>query len=303
MIHIARWKIILILIICAMGVAYALPNVVGENILSKVEGTALPHKTVNLGLDLQGGSHLLLEVDLSTVIKERSESLVSGLRPELRKQKIGYRRLADIDGGVKITLRDEADAEAVRKIIRELDRELEITTQGAVIEAKFSDLAIKEIQDQTIDQSIEIVRRRIDETGTREPAIQRQGDSRILVQLPGLDDPQRVKDLLGKTAKLTFHLVDGTGGVGETSGRSNMTLPMADGSGQNISVNRRAEITGDMLVNASVTIGAYSSKISAYSPSVIISAPGVSTPFASSRALSYPSLMASIALVFAITGF
>lgn len=250
MIHIAHWKKILIISICVLGVLYALPNVMGQGVRTYIDEkmpAIFPSKTVNLGLDLQGGSHLLLQVDLDTVMRERAETLVSSLRPELRSEKIGYKRLNDIDGGVLITLRDIADMDAVKKIIRGVNRELLVdTTEENTIEAKFSELALKDIRDQTISQSIEIVRRRIDETGTREPAIQRQGDDRILVQLPGLDDPQRVKDLLGKTAKLTFHLVDPEGARNST----NMILPMADEPLNTITVKRRAELTGDTLVNA-----------------------------------------------------
>ena len=245
MVHIARWKKILILVVCALGVLYSLPNVVG-----KMAGDDLPaivpHKTVNLGLDLQGGSHLLLEVDLGTVVKERSEALVSGLRPELRKEKIGYRRLNDLEGGVRVQLRDTADMDAAKRIIRKVDNNLELNVKGDTIEAVFSDLALKDIQDQTINQSIEIVRRRIDETGTREPAIQRQGDDRILVQLPGLEDPAEIKKLLGTTAKLSFHLVNQEG----TKTTSTMVLPLAEEPGQTIAVYRRAQLTGDTLVNA-----------------------------------------------------
>ncbi len=252
MVHIARWKIILILAVCAFGLLYSLPNVMGEKARSYATENLpgfVPNKAVNLGLDLQGGSHLLLQVELDDVIKERSEALVSALRPELRQEKIGYRRLSDFEGGVKITLRDAKDTGAARKLIRAVDQNLTIDTDGVEIEASFSDVAMKEIQDQTISQSIEIVRRRIDETGTREPIIQRQGDDRILVQLPGLDDPQRVKDLLGKTAKLTFHLVNPTGA--RTS--STMSLPLVDAPGETIVINRRNELTGDMLVDASVS--------------------------------------------------
>lgn len=252
MINIARWKIILVLIVIAFGVLYAAPNVMGGKARDFVSNNLpgiVPHQTINLGLDLQGGSHLLLQVELKNIIKERAESLVSALRPEMRKEKIGYRRLKEVSDGVTVTLRDGADGEAVRKLIRKTDPNLEIVTKGDVIEARFSEAAIKEIQDQTINQSIEIVRRRIDETGTREPTIQRQGDDRILVQLPGLDDPSRVKDLLGKTAKLGFHLVDSGSG-----GTSSMVLPFAAESGsdagRSLAVNRRAELTGDTLVNA-----------------------------------------------------
>ena len=251
MIHMARWKVILVLVVCALGVLYSLPNVMGAGARQFIEEklpSIVPSKTVNLGLDLQGGSHLLLQVDLGTVMKERSEALVSSLRPELRSEKIGYKRLKDIPNGVRVSLRDAGDADAVKKVIRGIDRNLEVSVKGAdVLEAVFGDLAIKEIQDQTINQSIEIVRRRIDETGTREPTIQRQGDERILVQLPGLDNPERIKELLGKTAKLTFHLVNADV---SRSASSTMVLPMANEPGQTISIARRAELTGDMLVNA-----------------------------------------------------
>lgn len=252
MLNIARWKIILVLAVIAFGILYAAPNVMGAKARDFIVQTLpgfVPHQTVNLGLDLQGGSHLLLQVELGGVIKERADSIVQSLRPDMREEKIGYRRLTESDDGVRVTVREEKDVDAVRRMIRALDNTLEISVNGNDIEAKFSDVAIKQIQDQTINQSIEIVRRRIDETGTREPIIQRQGDDRILVQLPGLDDPARVKDLLGKTAKLGFHLVDD----GTNSSTRSMILPMAAGSGQagqTLPVNRRAEITGDMLTNA-----------------------------------------------------
>ena len=250
MINIPRWKVILVVIVCALGLLYSMPNVIGsgarEFIATKMPAI-FPHKTVNLGLDLQGGSHLLLEVDIDSVLRERSEALVSSLRPEMRSEKIGYKRLKDIENGATISLRDEADGEALRKLIRRVDNSLEIDTDGDVVTATFSDMALKEIQDQTISQSIEIVRRRIDETGTREPAIQRQGDDRILVQLPGLDDPQAIKNLLGTTAKLSFHLVDMSGG-GRSSGT--MTLPMTENPTETMTVLRKAELTGDTLENA-----------------------------------------------------
>lgn len=250
MIHIARWKIYLVLIVCTWGLLYSLPNVIGQDARQFVQEklpSFMPHQTINLGLDLQGGSHLLLQVEMGDVMKERAEGLVSALRPEMRSEKIGYKRLNTMTNGVRIKMRDTGDVDALKKIIRGVENNLEVDVRGDTIEATFSDLAIKEIQDQTIGQSIEIVRRRIDETGTREPIIQRQGDDRILVQLPGLDDPQRVKDLLGTTAKLSFHLVSAGSSV---RGGGTMTLPMSDGMGETITINRRAELTGDTLVNA-----------------------------------------------------
>ncbi len=249
MIHITRWKKMAVLFVCILGLLYTLPNLLGSSARDYLNGlpSILPNKTVNLGLDLQGGSHLLLEVELDAVIKERSEALVDGLRPELRESRIGYRRLNDMPNGVRIQLRDAADADAVAKIVRDIDDALAVNINGDTVEGIFTEDALVEIRNLTINQSIEIVRRRIDETGTREPVIQRQGDDRILVQLPGLDDPARIKELLGTTAKLSFHLVDFDG-----RGTNVMTLPMAEEPGQTLSINRRSELTGDMLTNANI---------------------------------------------------
>lgn len=256
MVQIPLWKRIAIIGIVLLSILYAAPNLVPKDKQEQVLGSLpswMPHKTVNLGLDLQGGSHILLQVDLNSVIKQRSDDLVSSLRPNLRENKIGYKRLAVIPaGGIRVTLRDAKDADAVRKAIRSLDNALTITnTQPDVIEATFSEAAVKTVKDQVLNQSIEIVRRRIDETGTNEPIIQRQGDDRIVVQLPGLDDPERVKQLLGKTAKLSFHLVNmdvASSAIRESGG--DMILPMAEQPGQTLAVGRQAQITGDMLVTA-----------------------------------------------------
>lgn len=249
MVQIPRWKILLILAVVLGGVLFALPNVTGKDALPAF----MPEQSVNLGLDLRGGSHLLLQVDLSSVMKERADDLVATARPALRAERIGYKRLNDLPDGVRVTVRDPADMAEAKRILREeVDNTLEISETGPdTIEARYSAMALKDIKDQTISQSIEIVRRRVDETGTNEPVIQRQGDERILVQLPGLDNPERIKQLLGKTAKLSFHPVVSGGGSGNLleSGGS-MTLPLQEAPGQTLSVERRATITGDMLAHA-----------------------------------------------------
>ncbi len=254
MIQIPRWKFILIIVICVWGLLYSAPNLLSPEQRAWAHThlpSWLPSNAMNLGLDLQGGSHILLQVDLSAVLKERTEDLVATLRPSLREAKIGYRRIAALPNGVRVTLREPGDADAVRGAVRKLDPNLTITTgEGGTVDAVFSDVAIKEIKDQTIGQSIEIVRRRVDETGTNEPVIQRQGDDRILVQLPGLEDPQRVKDLLGKTAKLSFHLVDVDVSSNLQSGGGTFTLPMLEEPGRTLALERRAMITGDMLAHA-----------------------------------------------------
>lgn len=247
MISIPRWKVILIILCCAWAVLYAAPNFVGAGGRKALEGLPswLPSRTVNLGLDLQGGSHLMLGVDLEHVIRERSEGLVESARSELRKEKIAYTRIAAIDRGVRLTLKEGENPERVRGIFNGIDRDLEIvaTEDGRVLEARMTEPVIKQIQSQTIDQSIEIVRRRVDETGTREPVIQRQGEDRLIVQLPGVESPEHIKNILGRTAQLSFHLV-------AEEGKSGWRLPFEEEPDRSITVDRKASITGDMLKNA-----------------------------------------------------
>lgn len=251
MIQIARWKALLIFTVCVLAFVYALPNVLGKDVRGWMQThlpSWLPSKTVSLGLDLQGGSHLLLEADIDVVIKERAEGLVSTARTDLRSEKIGYTRISALPTGLRLILRDPADAEAAKKILRGIERDVDVIVgaDGKTLEARFTDVALKTIKDQTISQSIEIVRRRVDETGTREPVITRQGEDRIIVQLPGVEDPQYIKDILGQTAKMTFHLVDQTG---RSSGGVRV-LPMMEDPNRTLAVERRAMLTGDMVTNA-----------------------------------------------------
>ena len=204
MIYFAKWKIILILGICALGVIFAAPNFLSSKQAAQLP-TWLPHKQVSLGLDLQGGSHLLLEVEVDSVLKERLEALVDTMRTTLRKARISYGGLG-VDGlTAGVTIKDKSQGEQARQLLREIDTTLSVSIDDdARITLEMTEQAIRDRRSAAIEQSIEIVRRRIDETGVREPTIQRQGEDRILVQLPGVDDPERVKRLLGKTAKLTF---------------------------------------------------------------------------------------------------
>ncbi len=249
MVNIPRWKVILIVIICALGVLYSAPNVMSEQgrvWLRESLPSWMPNKTVNLGLDLRGGAHLLYAVDVESVYKERAEALEGDIRKALREEKIGYSRLGTVKNGVRVTLRDPAQGEQARRILRGLETGLTVETGDVdgLISATFSDEKIKEISDQTLSQSIEIVRRRIDELGTTEPIIQKQGADRLLIQAPGAD-AQALKDIIGTTAKLTFHLVKTPGSAG-----AGQTLPMLEDAMQKIEVHRRAIITGDMLENA-----------------------------------------------------
>lgn len=248
MLNIPKWKIVVALLLTLMGFVYAAPNLLPKETTERWAETMpwLPHKTVNLGLDLQGGSHLLLEVDTRTVLNDRQDSMVDAARSELRKARIEYTDLGSVRNGAAFTLKNPAkDRDAAYKIARQLESDVDVNIDDKTgrVSATLTDKGITAIETQVVNQSIEIVRRRVDETGTKEPVIQRQGSERIVLQLPGENDPSRIKTLLGKTAKLTFQMVDTAGGM------SAMRLKMHDGGGE-IAVNRRALVTGDMLTDS-----------------------------------------------------
>jgi preprotein translocase subunit SecD len=174
-----------------------------------------------LGLDLQGGSHLLLEVDSNAVRKEKVQTLLDDVRRVLRENRIGYTGLTARGDSVEVRIREGADPQLALSKLRELSqpvggllggtgqRSVDITELGGgQIRLTLTQAAINERIRQSVDQSIQIVERRVNELGTVEPTIQREGADRILVQVPGLQDPSRLKALLGQTAKLTFRLVD-----------------------------------------------------------------------------------------------
>jgi preprotein translocase subunit SecD len=266
MLRFPSWKIALVLGICLLGLVYSLPNLFPRTQMEQMPDW-LPHEQINLGLDLQGGSHLLLEVDLGAVIEERLEALVDDVRSTLRAERIGYRGLGVRGGAVTFTLTDPASAPRALEVLEQLDqgnlsRELVFEQVGdGRIEIRLSEEAADELRESAVTQSLEIVRRRIDEVGTREPTIQRQGEDRILVQVPGEKDPDSIKRLLGQTAKLTFHLVDLDTSVEQAlSGNlppGSMLLPSDEGNqpgpAPQYVVRKKVEVSGESLVDAQPT--------------------------------------------------
>ena len=275
MLYFARWKIYSILVVIAAGLLFVAPNFLSA------EGAAgmpawMPHKQINLGLDLEGGTQLLLEVDINAVVQERLEDLEGEIRTVLRAEFIGYTGLnAGEDNAVHLRIRDPEQMAPALLLVEGLsnpvrtstfgvgipDIEVESTAQGDIT-VTLSEESVAARAASAVEQSIEVVRRRIDETGTQEPSIQRQGTNRILVQLPGVDDPDRIKRLLGKTAKMTFQMVDReTSIVDALAGRlppGSEIIPHdsdVDGNGDPVLyvVHRRAIITGEMLTNSQVT--------------------------------------------------
>jgi preprotein translocase subunit SecD len=251
MLNTPRWKIILITCAFLFGALFTLPNMVGRDgriWMNDNLPSWIPNQAVNLGLDLQGGSHILLDIDFDVVFAEQMDGIADGLRRALREKKVKFSNISTDRNRVSITA---VDGESVRREARLLNPTSDVSSNGNVTVIALSDTQVRDITTNTINQTIEIVRRRVDETGTNEPVIQRQGEKRVLVQLPGVDDPERIKNLLGKTAKLGFHLVDeratrtGRGGAGA------LVLPMLENPSQEMGVKRRAMVTGEMLNNAS----------------------------------------------------
>jgi preprotein translocase subunit SecD len=210
MLRFPAWKIVSVMLICLWFVVLALPNVLSDKTLG-----ALPEfirgDRINLGLDLRGGSYLLLEVDKKSVLKDHIADLRTAVRAELRDKKIGYTVLTVKSDTVQLHIRPDTVPQdvVIGSLLRRIDSGINLETlSDSQYVLSYSDAAKQQKLVSVVAQTIEIIGRRIDETGTREPVIQQQGEGRILLQVPGLDNPQKLKDILGKTAKLTFHMVN-----------------------------------------------------------------------------------------------
>ncbi|WP_213772448.1 protein translocase subunit SecD [Bradyrhizobium sp. dw_78] len=220
MLYFTRWKALAIILTALVVCLCAVPNFFPE---ATVKGwPAWAQRRLVLGLDLQGGSYLLLEVDSNYVKKDKLDQVRDDVRRTLREAKIGYTGLASRPDSVEVRVKDTDLQNALSKL-QDLSqpltgllgsngqRSLDVSDAGGgLIRLAVPQAAITERIRQTIDQSIQIVERRVNELGTVEPLIQRQGTDRILVQVPGLQDPTQLKNILGKTAKMEFRMVDTT---------------------------------------------------------------------------------------------
>jgi len=259
MIGMAKWKVWTILALVAAGVIFAIPNLVSPERAEHIPGW-LPHRQISLGLDLQGGSSLLLEVDVDAVMRERLTNLVDGVRTAMRTQRIAISGLGAEPNGVTFRVQDPANLEKARDAVRNIDQTALVSTQAdGAVHVQFDPRQINDLNQKTMVQSVEIVRRRVDQIGTKEPSIQTQGKNRILVQVPGLDDPGRLKTIIGTTAKLSFHLLDLNASVSDAkAGRvppGDELLPAdkengPDGKPVQYLVQRRILVSGDRLTDA-----------------------------------------------------
>ena len=221
MLYFSRWKTISIWAVVLLGVLFSLPNVLPQSVRDSMPNW-LPSRPMTLGLDLQGGSHILLAVDRQDLIDERLQATRDDIRTLLRDAKIGYTGLSGSARNVQVRIRDAADLEKAKTALATLTAPISNSLFGAgsvtelsldepepgLLRYTLTDNGLAYRVNAAVSQSIEVIGRRVNELGTTEPIIQRQGDDRILVQVPGLQDPQRLKEILGQTAKLTFQMVD-----------------------------------------------------------------------------------------------
>ncbi|MEQ1944534.1 protein translocase subunit SecD [Mesorhizobium sp. VNQ89] len=250
-----RWVLVTYVILIMAGVLAALPNMFTPQQLAALPGWVPKHQ-ITLGLDLQGGSHLVLEVDAAALKTDRLRSLLDDVRATLRKERIDARSARISSGQLFVTI-DDADQrakalEAITAIANPIGiggmKDLDITTDAATIKVALTDAGMNDRIDSAIRQSLEIVRQRVDQVGVAEPTIQRVGSDRILVQLPGLQDPTRLRQLLGSTAKMTFHLLADTAN-GEQVPPGVTMLPDAK-SGAQYPVEDRVALDGEHLTDA-----------------------------------------------------
>ncbi len=269
MLQVSIWTRLITLFIVACGILFALPNALSPAMRAKIPGF-LPSSAVNLGLDLQGGSYLLLGVDFDQVTRDRVETLVGDIRATLRKARIPLTDLNARGDTVSVRVTDASRLDEARTLIQSVNpamtgsvlsvggKEYDLTEPGAgVFNLHMSDAFKTLTRQQVMDQSIEVVRRRIDELGTREPSIERSGDDRILVQVPGLQDPTQLKNILGKTAKMSFQLVDEQANpMAQVPPIGDEILPVMNDANKNapprkVVVQRRIMVSGDRLTDAS----------------------------------------------------
>jgi preprotein translocase subunit SecD len=287
MLNFPLWKRVLIIGVSVLGILIALPNAfygrverandaraaiaAGAATTPELEADAalwprwLPHRLINLGLDLRGGAHVLVQVETAEVYTERIEGLWPSVRDRLRdlRDEVGtVRRLdgppdelhvrlgqpAGMDAAVQAVA---AAAQPVFSITGGASREFDVRAEGDTLVVTLTPAEKAAIDARTMQQSLEIIRRRVDETGTREPSIQRQGADRILVQVPGIGSAEELLEVIGQTARLSFHpVVSRSTDSSAQAGLDELVLPSMDEPGAYYIVERRAVVTGEQLVDS-----------------------------------------------------
>ena len=265
MLRLQPWKVIIVVLATVFGIVFTLPNLVPAGSMPKFLSQRL-----NLGLDLQGGSHLLYEVDLASLRAERLTNMIEDVRRTLQNDGIAFTGLGQAGNTVTVHITDPTLVQKAQADLSKLaqplggaagGRDLNVTRadqQITLTPAAESDAAEAS---KAVDQSIEVIRRRIDQLGTREPTILKQGTNRIVVEAPGESDPEKLKRVVGQTAKLTFQMVDPTVSAEEAAqGRTppgSVLLPQDQPSEPQVLVQKRVLVSGEMLVDSRPSFDQY----------------------------------------------
>jgi SecD/SecF fusion protein len=263
--YFSRWKIIAVIAVCVLGMLIAVPNMFSRDTLAKLPSW-VPTRQVNLGLDLRGGGYLLLQIDMDTLSKERLDGALDSARGALRTAKIPFTS-AEIQGNaVHVVLRDPAQTQDALAALNKADPSAQsgadaqqITTVGpGDLKISTTETAMRSRTADVLKQSVEIVRRRVDPDGVKNPQISQQPPDRILVELPGEKDLEAVKKRLSVVAKMDFHLVDETGTL-DSAGHpppgdlllQDESMKSRSGQTEPILVKRKIEVSGENLTHAS----------------------------------------------------
>ena len=267
MLRFTTTKILAIVAVVLYGLLLAAPNLLSQSQRAALEGAVprwvpswiIPTKAMPLGLDLQGGSHVLLEVDQPDLLRGLTTQLRDDVRRVLRENRISTQGgIQTTARGVQVRIPEAGDRDRVLPRFRELSQpitnpvlgqtgvnDVEVTTSpDGLVQLAFTDAGVADRTRRAAEQALEVIRRRVDALGTTEPLIQRQGPGRILVQVPGLQNPNQLLEILGKTAKLEFRLL-----ANESVGDVDL-LPSRDQAGQRVPVERRIIVEGGDLTDA-----------------------------------------------------
>ena len=263
MLEFPRWKVWIVTLVVLLGVFFSIPSLIVGTPYGKYWPAWAPQSKISLGLDLAGGSHLLLEADARDAQKQRVQAMEEAVSTELRRDpRIDVGDISTADGRISFLVRDPTKVDAafdrMQKITRPValtgnrDWDVQVVDSTRVVLTPTTSGSVQALKD-AMSVARDVVRRRIDPSGTKEITVITEGGNRILVEVPGVEDPEALKRLIGQTARLEFKLVDLQANPNDTQqGRAPLgseVLPMADGSGF-IAVKRRVIVSGDQLVKA-----------------------------------------------------
>lgn len=249
------WKRVTVIVVCLAGVIFGFSNFLPNDVFQKVS-RVIPLERVHLGLDLKGGVYLLYQADMDAVLKDRMTGVADSVKREFRDKNVQATQFHITSKALSFVIRSNSDIKKeVSSIIEDINPNLEIQVEKNNYTITLSSRGLKNIQRNVISQSIAVIRRRIDDSGTKEPIIQQQGNDRIMVQVPGASDPSEIKKLIGKTAKMTFHLVDSHVTAQDIASGN---VPFQDEvlqteDGHQVAVERPVQVSGERLTDAQAT--------------------------------------------------